>query len=235
MAYQTGAQIPGSLTGPAGRQRLFAAVSRRRTGSPPAPPWRRARRTRRAGMPSLYSLPGLMAVLGRYQPRCAEWRSSGSAEQLLDRARPAAQLRDLSGLVPRQSGVAVFLRSAGTAHPRCLSRSGRAGWTAPGAPLTHRHRYGDEAVALRRYSVPRVPGAGRRRTSPPGRSGAGLARVRGESQGAGLPDAVEHRRVVVRGLAAGELHAPQPVGPVLGQLVAVEGGDPDEVGKALEM
>src|SRR5581483_3431029 len=57
----------------------------------------------------------------------------------------------------------------------------------------------------------------------------------GESQGAGLPDAVEHRRVVLRGLAAGELHAPQPVRPVLGQLVAVEGGDPDEVGKALEV
>src|SRR5262249_60318310 len=42
-----------------------------------------------------------------------------------------------------------------------------------------------------------------------------------------LPDAVEHPRVVIRGLTARELHAPQPLRPVLGQLGALERGDPN--------
>src|ERR1700733_678963 len=52
---------------------------------------------------------------------------------------------------------------------------------------------------------------------------------------ANSPDAVQHRRVVVGRQAAGELHTPQ-AGRVVGrELVSVQGADPDEEFKALQM
>src|SRR6202034_1793374 len=52
---------------------------------------------------------------------------------------------------------------------------------------------------------------------------------------ANSPDAVKYRRVVVGRHAAGELHTPQ-AGRVVGrELVSVQGADPDEIFKALQL